>query len=62
MEKEYVQKTSISSGNYVDCSQLNPGVRGKHPTSQLLWVAAWLFLKRVCPVHLMDRSGYIPRL
>ena len=37
-----------------DCSRLNPRAWGKHLTSQLSWITAWLLVTRVCPVHLVD--------
>ena len=38
---------------FADCSRLNVEARWDHLTSQLTWVAVWLFFKRVCPVHLV---------
>ena len=35
--------------------QLNPGTRGEHITSQLSWVAVWLLVTHVCPVHLAGK-------
>ena len=42
---------------YADWQRLNPGAQGENLISQLPWKAAWLFVKRVCPVHLVDRLG-----
>ena len=36
-------------------SQLNPGVRGEHLTSQFSWVATWLLVTRVWPVYLVEK-------
>ena len=45
--------------NHADCSLLNPRAQGEHLTSQLTWVAVLLFVKRVCPVHLVGGSAYV---
>ena len=42
--------------NHADCSLLNPRAQGEQLISQLTWVAVLLFVKRVCPVHLVDES------
>ena len=39
------------------CSRLNPGAWGEHLAIQLSWMAPWLLVKRVCPVHLVERWG-----
>ena len=44
---------------HADCSWLNLEAQGKHLTNQLLWVAAWLLVKRVCPVHLVDELVFV---
>ena len=48
------QKNNNKMCFFVDCSRLTPGARGEHLTSQLSRVAASTFIKRVCPVHLVD--------
>ena len=42
---------------WASCSRLNPGARGEHLAIQLSWMAPWLLVKRVCPVHLVERWG-----
>ena len=42
----------------VDYSQLNPGAQGEHLTIQGSWLAAWLLVKHVCPVHLVQWWGF----
>ena len=48
-------RLTVQSIDNADCSRLNLGARGEHLTSQLSWIAVWQFVKRVCPVHLVDR-------
>ena len=36
--------------------RLNPGVWGEHLTNQFLWVATWILVTRVCPVHPAEES------
>ena len=44
---------------HVDRSQLNPRARGEYLSSQLSWVAAWLLVKRVYPVHVVDELVFV---
>ena len=54
----YFVKTIVISKNYCAyISRLNPGARGEHLAIQLSWMAPWLLVKRVCPVHLVERWG-----
>ena len=39
------------------CSRLNPGARGEDLAIQHSWMAPWLLVKCVCPVHLVERWG-----
>ena len=48
--------------NIIEWSRLNLGAWREHLISQLSWVAAWLFVKRDCSVHLVVRYGYSPGL
>ena len=47
---------------HVYCLRLNPGARGEHLAIQLSWMDPWLLVKRVCPVHLVERWGCSPGL
>ena len=53
--KTYIFLENICTFAY--CSRLNPGARGEHLAIQLSWMAPWLLVKRVCPVHLVERWG-----
>ena len=39
--------------------RLNPGAWGEYLTSQLLWVAAWLLVTRICHVYLLDELDLV---
>ena len=52
-----VNMVNLSSG-YVGGWE-SPEAWGEHLTSQLSWVTAWPLVKSVCPVHLLDRFGWI---
>ena len=50
--------TWVESAAKLECwlLRLNPGAVGEHLTSQFSWVAAWLLITRVCPVHPAEES------
>ena len=48
--------------NYAYYSRLNPGAQGEHLAIHLSWMVPSLLVKRVCPVHLVERLGCSPGL
>ena len=49
-------------GHNAYCLRLNPGARWEHLAIQLSWMAPWLLVKCVCPVHFVERWGCSPGL